>query len=91
MISLVNGYVCHDCSDVALAKQGKDPNAKPGEPQDGAHKTGGISAFANQPATILDGALKGLLSANPVTAATATDPAQLNGRLPPTPAVDISV
>lgn len=91
MISLVNGYVCHDCSDVALAKQGKDPNAKPGEPQDGAHKTGGISAFANQPATILDGALQGLLSANPVTAATATDPAQLNGQLPPTPAVDISV
>ena len=91
MISLVNGYVCHDCSDVALAKQGKDPNAKPGEPQDASHKTGGISAFADQPATILDGALKGLLSANPVAAATATDPSQINARLPATPAVDLSV
>lgn len=91
MISLVNGYVCHDCADVALAKQGKDPNAKPGEPQDGKHKTGGISAFADQPATILDGALKGLLSANPVNAATAADPAQLSGRATPAPTVDLSV
>ena len=91
MISLVNGYVCHDCSDVALAKQGKDPNAKPGEPQDGAHKTGGISAFADEPATILDGALKGLLSANPVMAAAAADPLQSSARPPSAPIVDLSV
>jgi hypothetical protein len=91
MISLVNGYVCHNCSEVALAKQGKDPNAKPGEPQDGSHKTGGISAFGDRPATIFGGSLKGLLSANPVTAATAADPTQMNGQLPPASAVDITV
>lgn len=91
MISLVNGYVCHDCSDVALAKQGKDPNAKPGEPQDASRKAGGISAFANQPATILDGALKGLLSANPITAAAATDPSQLNAHPTATRSVDMAV
>ena len=45
MISLVNGYVCHDCSDVALARQGKDPNAKPGEPQDFVQIVGASAEF----------------------------------------------
>jgi len=31
MIETVNGYVCHDCSDVALAKRNVDPE----HPKDG--------------------------------------------------------
>jgi hypothetical protein len=34
-IELVNGFVCRDCADVALAKRGIDP-AKPKEPGGGA-------------------------------------------------------
>jgi hypothetical protein len=31
MVAVVNGYVCFTGCDVEKAKQGKDPNAKPGE------------------------------------------------------------
>ena len=67
MISVVNGYVCNSSCDVAKAKQGKDPNTPPGAPAD-ASKTDKTSGFAGQPATILDGALKDLMTTNAVTA-----------------------
>lgn len=76
MIELVNGYVCHNCAEAALAKQGKDPDAKPGDPPNGADKVKKISAFADQPATVLDGALKGLLTANPAAAVSPSDPSK---------------
>jgi hypothetical protein len=59
MISVVNGYVCLSSCEVASAKQGKDPSAPPGSPV-GAPDKGKASAFANRPATILDGALAGV-------------------------------
>jgi hypothetical protein len=59
MISIVNGYVCTTSCEAASARAGKDPNAPPGSPP-GTHKK---SPFDNQPATILDGALKNALSA----------------------------
>lgn len=67
-IEIVNGYVCRNCAEAAKAKQGKDPHAEPGDTEADAqkHKIGG---YAQQAATILDGALKDLLTANPVTAA----------------------
>jgi hypothetical protein len=65
MISIVNGYVC--------TRKGKDPHAKPGELPYSSDKDDKNSAFADQPATIVDGALKGLLTANPVTAMTGSD------------------
>jgi len=58
-VSVVNGYVCFSSCDVAQAKQGKDPNAPPGAGHDKPKSSG----LANQPATILDGALKNLVQA----------------------------
>ena len=73
MISLVNGYVCNNCSEAADARKGKDPHAKPGELPHSSDKDDKISSFADKPATIIDDALKGLLNANPVTAMAALD------------------
>jgi hypothetical protein len=74
MISIVNGYICTTSCDVAAAKQGKDPNARPGSPP-GVSGTGAkTSSFAGQPATTLDGLLKDLSSSSPTTAADNTLP-----------------
>lgn len=59
MVAVVNGYVCFTGCDAEKAKQGKDPNAKPGEEildADGKK----INGLDGQPATILGGALKEL-------------------------------
>ena len=63
MISVVNGYVCTSSCEAASAKQGIDPSAPPGTPPGASDKK---SAFT-QSATILDGSLKDLQSANPVS------------------------
>ena len=61
MVAIVNGYTCFTTCDAEKAKQGKDPNAKPGELQgEDAKKKDGLNG---QPATILDGALKNLTDA----------------------------
>ena len=31
MVAIVNGYTCFTTCDAEKAKQGKDPNAKPGD------------------------------------------------------------
>jgi hypothetical protein len=72
MISVVNGYVCTSSCEAAAAKQGRDPSAPPGTPPGQSDKTDKGSAFAGQPATILDGALKDLSAASAVTAASDT-------------------
>jgi hypothetical protein len=59
MISVVNGYVCTTSCEAAAARAGKDPNAPIGTPP-GTHSK---SPFSNQPATVLDGALKSLVNA----------------------------
>jgi hypothetical protein len=56
MISIVNGYICTTSCEVASAKQGKDPSAPPGSAP-GVSGRNKNSAFAGQPATILDGPL----------------------------------
>ena len=58
MVSVVNGYVCFSSCDVAKAKQGNDPNGVPGMPPE-ASNLKRKSAFAGQPAVILDGVLNG--------------------------------
>lgn len=30
-LTIVNGYACADCADIAKAKRGENPNAKPGD------------------------------------------------------------
>ena len=62
MVSVVNGYVCFSSCDAANAKQGKDPNA-PTNTLPGALDMKKKSAFAGQPAAILEGALKKLTNA----------------------------
>ena len=69
MISVVNGYVCTSGCEAASARQGKDPHAPPGTPPGQSGKTDKASAFAGQPATVLDGALKDLVAADVVTPA----------------------
>jgi hypothetical protein len=46
-IELVNGFVCRDCADVALAKRGIDP-AKPEKPGE-AETSGKTSDGINRP------------------------------------------
>ncbi len=60
MVAVVNGYLCFTTCDAKQAKQGKDPNAKPGETPDEAKKKHGLNG---QPATVLDGVLKNLKNA----------------------------
>ncbi len=86
-IEIVNGYVCRNCEEAAKAKQGKDPHAKPGDTAADAQKDK-IGGYADQPATVLDGALKGLLSANAVTAASSSAGAQTTANATTPPSVD---
>jgi hypothetical protein len=71
MISIVNGYICTSSCDVAAAKQGKDPAAPPGSLAGTSSKKTSISD--NQPATVLDGALKDFTNTD---AAARTSPIQ---------------
>jgi hypothetical protein len=81
MINLVNGYVCHNCTDVDYAKKGIDP-AHPNKNDPLNPKTKAQNAIANAhktqitPAVILGGALAKLASANSpdsVSSSTATN------------------
>jgi len=76
MISVVNGYVCTSGCEAASAKQGKDPHAPPGTPPGESGKPDKASGLSDQPATVLDGALKDVVSANAVTSAASSDPSQ---------------
>jgi len=62
MVCVVNGYLCFSSCDAAKARQGKDPNAPPSTLPD-AFDIKKKSAFAGQPAAILDGTLKDLANA----------------------------
>jgi hypothetical protein len=68
MVAVVNGYVCFTSCDAEKARQGKDPNAKPGEVES-ADKKDKKSPYDSQPATLLDGALKDLLDSTSVVPA----------------------
>jgi hypothetical protein len=75
-ISVVNGYLCTSCNDVAKAKKGENPHPPPGSDngQDGKNSPVGASSF-DGPAVTFGGAL-GTLFANavdPVGAARASN------------------
>jgi hypothetical protein len=78
MISVVNGYVCTSSCEATSARQGKDPNVPPGSPPGASSKNGKTSAFAGQPATLLDGSLKDSGGTNAVTATSNVQPARLD-------------
>ena len=52
-ISVVNGYVCYSCCDVAKARHGEDPHKKLGQVEDDPAK---LRAAAD-PAVVFGGAL----------------------------------
>lgn len=77
MIAYVNGYVCTTPCEAASARKGRDPFAPPGTPpgQDGKNdKTDKSRSIDGQPATTFGGSLQGLVTANPVTPASAASP-----------------
>lgn len=74
MISVVNGYVCTSSCDATKAKQGKDPATPPGATAD----TQNTAKKSNDPAVILDGALKGVMTAS---ASTSSSPQPLVNKL----------
>ena len=76
MISVVNGYVCNSACEAEKAKQGKDPSAPPGSAPGATAKSDKTSGFDQQPVTVLDGALKDVMSANAVTAVAPSGGAQ---------------
>jgi hypothetical protein len=79
MISVVNGYLCTTSCEAAAARAGKDPHAPPGTPPGQSGKADKNSPFANQPATVLGGALK-----KAVNAVTTTDSATPSNNSQPT-------
>ena len=74
MISVVNGYVCTSSCDAAAAKQGKNPSAPPGSAPGTTSKTASASGYDQQPATVLDGAIKDVVPANAASPAVNSQP-----------------
>jgi hypothetical protein len=91
MINLINGYVCHNCTDVDYAKKGIDP-AHPNKDDPLNAKTKSQNAIANadktqiSPAVILSGALAKLEAANSPDAVSSSTGADQNPSPSHTPA-----
>ncbi len=81
MINLVNGYVCHNCTDVDYAKKGIDP-AHPNKNDPLNPKTKAQNAIAGaDPVVILSGALAKLAAANSPDAVPSSTAANQNPSL----------
>lgn len=61
MISMVNGYVCRDCSDEVLAKRGIDPL----HPKDGAHRSRAVGAAQGEQTGAVSPPVIGVNQPNP--------------------------
>jgi hypothetical protein len=75
-IQVVNGFVCLDCADVALAKKDINPAHPPGSPN--AVPPSGSSNSQGAPAITFGGSLSQLPGANAVQQPGGTSPSQLN-------------
>ena len=66
MVSIVNGYVCFNCTDVANAKKGINPAhpKDPLHPQTDAQNALAAAKAKDNPAVILSGALSNAGTAN---------------------------
>jgi hypothetical protein len=66
MVSIVNGYVCFNCTDVANAKKGINPAhpKDPLHPQTDAQNALAAAKAKDNPAVILSGALSNSSTAN---------------------------
>jgi hypothetical protein len=67
-VSVVNGYLCYSCCDVAKAKRGEDPHPKHGADAISGHNTahGGRqdASLFDGPAVTFGGILRAAASAN---------------------------
>ncbi len=86
MINLVNGYVCHNCTDVDYAKKGIDPaHPNKNDPLNPKTKAQNAIAGADQtqikPVVILSGALAKLAAANSPDAVPSSTAANQNPSL----------
>ncbi len=89
-VSIVNGYFCASCCDVAKAKKGEDPHpaTNPDGPYADKNADKNDPLRANDPAVLFGGALSTLTAdaAQPTDSTSATDPSTA----PPTgQAIDI--
>jgi hypothetical protein len=79
---IVNGYICFDCSDVALAQKGINPAHPPNSPgastqSNGSSGTPGSSNAQSTPAVTFGGSLsqsQGAAAVQPANASGATAP-----------------
>jgi hypothetical protein len=75
---IVNGYVCFDCADVALAKKGVNPAHPPSSPNAQSNPSASTQASSNTqstPAVTFGGSLsqtQGAAAVQPTTSAGAT-------------------
>ena len=92
-ISVVNGYLCTSCNDVAKAKKGENPHPPPGGDgkagKDGVSGAHGTSPF-DGPAVTFGGSLNALL-ANAVDPAAAAQPSAEVSQRTVTNTVDLLV
>lgn len=87
-MEIINGYVCKDCSDVALAKRYVDP-AHPKDGPNGRDSEAAKAKQADEKAVLFGGNLAFLNDPQRVQGAEATaDPARTGARA--TPRVDLS-
>ena len=68
-ISIVNGFVCTSCCDVAKAKKGEDPhpNLHAADPTNGARKADGATGGLDGPAVLFGGSLAELARSQAVS------------------------
>jgi hypothetical protein len=59
-IEVVNGYACHSCSDVSLAKKGVNPAHPTDNPSNPASEINKAKGAGATPAVLFGGALAGL-------------------------------
>jgi hypothetical protein len=83
MVQVVNGFVCMDCADVALAKKDINPAHPPNSPnaQPSSDSTAGATGSSNgqsTPAVTFGGSLSQLPGASAVQQPGATSQASLN-------------
>jgi hypothetical protein len=84
MIQVVNGYVCLDCADIALAKKDENPAHPPNDPlQSGSQ--GGASNTQSTPAVSLGGVLSQLSTGASVQQPNSGSQSASTGTPPPTP------
>ncbi len=81
-MDVINGYICHNCTDIDYAKKNIDPT----HPKDGPYGANKSEAAGHGPAVVLSGALgkaAPTAASPPVDGATRNDPTSAAASVPP--------